>query len=1154
VNINFTLPPKNSVYGYVYLSVHDASSPADGATVELIGSAGTFQTVTPEDGRYQLQAPCTGEYTIRVSYPFYIQETRTVTLTGDAVNEDFYLHYGPFSSIHGTVTDSLTGSPLDGVNVVLKCWEGEFPVYELTDVTDEFGAYGFSSLQPLDYYYSLDFMKDGYLPLNIFLWPGPGIGEDLVFDAALEPLMSTSVSGTLKCWAGPLAGTVSLDDTIYVSTQDGNFEFIDITPGWHWLRGSVNGNEKVVSLFIANGQHLEIDISIPTYLIDRSPLPDSMVISPFDVGALLFGARPGATGAVIKLYSREGEVPGTASWDGPWLIFTPDYLRVDGQYTAEVCVPGELIERWNFTYYMITDNPPVIKSVSPGNGTVQRTSSPVDVTVIIHNDPANGLSDASKIYLDGEPLQTSISGVYGNWQLEATTTAMSHGWHALRAVAIDNQGLECSMNWNIFVSTGTGEKPYIYNLQVTPAISPGRQVMYITASVNEPLNSAIIRFDGYPNYTLNLGPFTGTLITGYWNGYIGTQIPPEGPLSFTLTGYGLDNAVSDPVTGTVLIDTRAPDLIADIREAWNTQSIEIHGSINDTAGVADLVATSSGGTIQSWLSGNSFGVTLTVNQDGVYTLQMNTTDVLGNSAVRTYKLLVDTEAPAVNFNLPAPDSTVRPGQTVTFTISDWASGLARGYLMYHSFRMPDPDPWNMEILLDGENITERVIYTDRRYTDVISGNTPYGYNYLASLASIQVSYNPSDYGFLNDGQHTLTVSVGDRAGNNAKGTLTFSSMTLPPDISEESMEMMGSGDNETLKLSFNLQENSDGGFGEFELIIDGVKINQTPTIYMDILPYMCNVRYTVTGNYQEGPHTISLTVIDGRGFSNTLHTGFYHIETLQMPLDNLASSGLYRPDFTEYSGSHIHAAVYNSSTGFREGAGSIYGYCAIDGPDSSLLSKYNVRSGNYILPMGGQLAFTIIETPFVDAMGYDFLSLWMTDITVNNLVRWGWGASILIYFNDGRGIKLFDENLKAVEAFSEPTNRDPTPVIYAHHEAPWLTWSGILDNSRGSVIGADGRLWKNYVVRIPDGIDRSHLSVVFVWETNNWFQNTLKKWNANYVVSISSRISNVAFVKSLIEYTDPDDRSVEVPTEYTIRAHFKVRWTLKASQRTPSKL
>lgn len=149
------------------------------------------------------------------------------------------------------------------------------------------------------------------------------------------------------------------------------------------------------------------------------------------------------------------------------------------------------------------------------------------------------------------------------------------------------------------------------------------------------------------------------------------------------------------------------------------------------------------------------------------------------------------------------------------------------------------------------------------------------------------------------------------------------------------MEMMGSGDNETLKLSFNLQENSDGGFGEFELIIDGVKINQTPTIYMDILPYMCNVRYTVTGNYQEGPHTISLTVIDGRGFSNTLHTGFYHIETLQMPLDNLASSGLYRPDFTEYSGSHIHAAVYNSSTGFREGQGQYMGTVPLMDPTAA---------------------------------------------------------------------------------------------------------------------------------------------------------------------------------------------------------------------------
>lgn len=187
VNINFTLLPKNSVYGYVYLMVPDGALPADGATVELTGSAGTFQTVTLEDGRYQVQAPGPGEYTIRASYPFYLDGTGTVTLTGDAVNENFHLYYGPFSGVHGTVTDSLTGSPLEGVVVTLTCWEGEFPVYELTCVTDEFGAYGFSSLQPIDYYYSLAFMKDGYLPLDIFLWPGPGIGEDMVLDAALNP-------------------------------------------------------------------------------------------------------------------------------------------------------------------------------------------------------------------------------------------------------------------------------------------------------------------------------------------------------------------------------------------------------------------------------------------------------------------------------------------------------------------------------------------------------------------------------------------------------------------------------------------------------------------------------------------------------------------------------------------------------------------------------------------------------------------------------------------------------------------------------------------------------------------------------------------------------------------------------------------------------
>lgn len=1135
---NFTLLMKNSIYGYVNRMVPDNIIPASGATIELYNYTELVSTAALNDGRYQLQAPGQGEYNVRVSYPFspfYLDEYRMVNLDGDAVNEDFILRYGPFSGIHGTVTDESTGDPLEGVLVTLIYFAGEYESYSITTLTDEDGAYSFTSLQPIEYYYSLDFIKDGYVPLDDF-WVGTlQIGENRPVDVTLQPLMESSVSGTLRCWAGLLEGTVTLDDSISLSTVGGYFEFRDIIPGWHWLQACVNGSEEIRDFNLLNGQHLNIDIYFITHILGRNPLPGSILNRPFNVSALLFGARPGATGASIKLYSKQGEVPGTGAWDGEWLIFTPSVILSGGQYTAEVRVPGELLERWNFTYYPITDSPPRVTSVKPADGSFYRMPSGIDVTVNVSNDPGNGLSELSRIYMDGLPLQTTLTGSYGNWQLRASITEISHGWHSLSVVAVDDQGLEGYRNWQIFIST---MNPQISNLNVTPAFSPGRQSMHITADISEPLE-VIVSFDDY-NYSLNLGLFTER-IDGYWDGFIrdslGSRVPPDGPINFRVTGYARDHARTPTLSATTLIDRTGPEVIADVKEVWNTGLIEITGLLQDLSGILSLKATASAGNIISWMGdGSLFRVTLSVPQDGKYNITLNVTDRLGNTALRKYALTVDRVAPEIAFSLPVPGSTVRPAQVITFSISDSFSGFSRGYLLYHSVRYPELTPWNLEVLLDGHSITENLIYSQHVYADILEGNTPYGYNYMASLASVQVTYSPRDHGFLPQGTHTVTVRVSDRAGNNATRELSFSSITGPPDITERYMNMTGSGENETLTVSFDVQENSDRGFASFKLEIDGVTINTDPTVIMDIVPYRCTVIYNVKSGFQQGPHTINFHVVDGHGLSWTLNTGFYHIEPVPVPLENIISDGLYSPDLIEYSASHNHRVVYDNSTGFM-GDGSIYGYCDMNGPDRSLLSRFSTRSGNYILPMGGQLSFTVAETPFMDSHDADFLSLWMTDVSVKTSVYWGWGGAVLVYFNDGRGFKLVEDDLKAIAGFDKLCSLQPSPILYARHEAPWGTRSGILDTAKTSAIGADRKTWKQYIVKIPDDLDKSHLSVVFVWETVNWFQNSVPQ---NSTVSVSSRISSLEFLKTIVDYTTPEDGAVSVPLNYTIRAYFNV--------------
>ncbi|MGB9837648.1 carboxypeptidase regulatory-like domain-containing protein [Methanothermobacter sp.] len=484
VPVDFELHLMNSIYGYIWFAMDDGTSvPADGAMVEL--STGGFpiaSALTDSSGRYEIQAPSQGVYNITATKYPYESAHETVNIPISFVLLEMTLNPGPYSAFYGVVTDAVTGEPIEAARVVLTCLGGEFPEFQLETFTGADGSYMFQSLYPWKEY-TLYFEKPGYAPAGD-LWFYLEVGEEIEHNQPLEPLVLSSISGTVTCWAGPLQATVVLDDSItYVTGSDGRFEFTDVMVGFHDIKVIIDGVKHYeVTKYVGNAQHLDELIYILTYLVDRRPLADERV-STMDVRALIFGGRPGATGALLKLYRGTGhqmsQVDGALSWDGSWLVFTPlnpEDLAA-GIYTVTVNVGYEISASWTFWYFPVTSNTPVIVSVTPSDGSLFRRPSEINITVAVRNDPGNGLSsNESRIFLDGSPLPTEVRGDAGNWELHAVFSEFTHGWHTLSAIAIDNQGLGASVEWRIFVSHTSG--PIISNLRVTPAFVPGRENMH----------------------------------------------------------------------------------------------------------------------------------------------------------------------------------------------------------------------------------------------------------------------------------------------------------------------------------------------------------------------------------------------------------------------------------------------------------------------------------------------------------------------------------------------------------------------------------------------------------------------------------------------------------------------------------------------------
>lgn len=265
---------ETTFYGTVTDSV--TGDPIEGAYVYSFDSDYSHYRgdTTDEDGSYYLEYNLGGDFYIYAEMLDYVtgQELQSVKVN-DKTEVDFELdpiHYT--SKIFGTVTDSVTGGPIENVNVNIYA-------------TDDRGYFSKGMSTGIDGKYSLD-VNDGTYTMEFWISGYDTVvkdsvvvdGKDVQLDVTLEKF-TQGVTGVVTDENGnPMEGIgVSLQSNMgyfYDETdEDGNYEIYVSDPGFYTLEAYASGHRPFSQdITIDEGKVQNIDIEL-----QKAYLPDPFV-------------------------------------------------------------------------------------------------------------------------------------------------------------------------------------------------------------------------------------------------------------------------------------------------------------------------------------------------------------------------------------------------------------------------------------------------------------------------------------------------------------------------------------------------------------------------------------------------------------------------------------------------------------------------------------------------------------------------------------------------------------------------------------------------------------------------------------------------------------------------------------------------------------
>ncbi|MBY0589582.1 carboxypeptidase regulatory-like domain-containing protein, partial [bacterium] len=178
---NINLVRAGSIVGQLISS--DPLTPADGTVVSVYqGNAIITTAVTDGAGAFRIDGLAPGVYLARVDGSAGIQSTSPVLVTeGGTVSATINILAG--STISGVVRDSISNSPISGVEVVLRRPNGTF----VSTLSDDFGNYAFSGLNLGTYQVAI---SPG-TPLTIDVTDA----DDAIYSANLLVTSAASIAG-----------------------------------------------------------------------------------------------------------------------------------------------------------------------------------------------------------------------------------------------------------------------------------------------------------------------------------------------------------------------------------------------------------------------------------------------------------------------------------------------------------------------------------------------------------------------------------------------------------------------------------------------------------------------------------------------------------------------------------------------------------------------------------------------------------------------------------------------------------------------------------------------------------------------------------------------------------------------------------------------
>ena len=316
-------------------------------------------------------------------------------------------------------------------------------------------------------------------------------------------------------------------------------------------------------------------------------------------------------------------------------------------------------------------------------------------------------------------VAAKISGT--SW---SATVPLSEGSNTLSVVATNQVGLATTAA-RIVIRDNT--VPVITITSPTAGQMTSQAVFAVTGTVSDNVEVASVTVNG-----------TSAAVSG---GTFSAAVTLAEGLN-AITAAATDTAGNTASAfGTVLLDTTPPVLAVNYPAGYlitNQFALAVSGTVSDSgSGVESVTVNGTAATV----SGGSWSLTVALSE-GINTITAIASDRLGNETVVVRSILLDTVRPVLTLVSPAEGWIVNSQPTVLFGATDESSGL------------------NMDtvgIWLDSVRQTSGV-----------------------TVAEDSISFTPDSA--LPEGQHVITATVEDNAGNLRGLSAIYGVDTTPPEL------------------------------------------------------------------------------------------------------------------------------------------------------------------------------------------------------------------------------------------------------------------------------------------------------------------------------------------------------------------------------------